>query len=216
MYGLVVLGERRPSWAIAGFCGSAAATILPAHVLLAVLALLGVGSIWLLRIAQFVVRRRPLAVAPVWRQTIAVTAVLLGASLVWGQLTDHSLGGTAMSTGILPFNSYWMVSTALVFLGGVLFYAIPVAWYRSRNGAPLHADIYLGTMIVVVASAVAWGARLADFNMFHAFFGGLAVIATPVAAVAIRSVWKQARASGRPRLAFALAVVASCKWSGVS
>jgi hypothetical protein len=57
---------------------------------------------------------------------------------------------------------------------------------------------------LLVAGAVAWGLRLGDFNMFHAFFGGIAVFATPVAAIAVWRIVIWLRATRRPLLAFAV------------
>ena len=41
--------------------------------------------------------------------------------------------------------------------------------------------------------------RLGDLNMGHLFFGGIAVFATPVAAVAVWSIWRRLRAGGHVR-----------------
>ena len=48
------------SWALAAFVGSAAAVILPAHIVIAVLAAVGVGSVWALRIGQSLLATRRL------------------------------------------------------------------------------------------------------------------------------------------------------------
>jgi hypothetical protein len=37
----------------------------------------------------------------------------------------------------------------------------------------------------IVAAAIGWGSRIGDFNMFHLFFGGIALFGMPAAAVAI-------------------------------
>ena len=52
MYGLVVLGARPPTWALAVFAASAVALILPAHVVIAVLGTVGLGSVWAIRIGE--------------------------------------------------------------------------------------------------------------------------------------------------------------------
>ena len=57
--------------------------------------------------------------------------------------------------------------------------------------------------MLLVASAVAWGARLGDYNTFHLYFGGIAVFATPVAAIAVWSIWMRLRHSRRRLLALA-------------
>ena len=51
---------RPPTWALAVFVGSAAAFILPAHIVIAVLALVGVGSVWAIRIGQSLLATRRL------------------------------------------------------------------------------------------------------------------------------------------------------------
>jgi hypothetical protein len=74
--------------------------------------------------------------------------------------------------------------------------------------APIEAALYLGTSIVVVTGSVVWGARLPDFNTLHLFFGGIVIIGTPAAAVAVWSIWKQLRGKGYRLLA--LTVIALC------
>ena len=60
----------------------------------------------------------------------------------------------------------------------------------------------------MITGAAAWGVRLGDFNMFHVLFGGVAVFATPVAAIAVWTVWMRLRAS-KHRLP-ALAILLLC------
>ena len=204
LYGLAVLGTRGPSWALGGFAGSAAAFILPAHVVIALLGLVGVGSVWTIRIAQsgIAMRRLPY-VPPIWRRTVAATALVLLATVSWGLITGHGLGG-ASSTTVSPFNTAWSGSIAVTTLGAGAFFAIPVAWLAARKEEPARADIYLGTMMLLVAGAVAWGARLGDFNMFYFFLGGIAIFATPVAAIAVWSIWMRLRRIGHARLGAAV------------
>jgi len=89
-------------------------------------------------------------------------------------------------------------------LGAGAFLAIAAAWMLVHRAMPVQAGMYVGTTVLLIAGAVAWGARLGDFNMFHMFFGGIVVFATPVAAIAVWSVWMRLRASGRPLLGFAM------------
>jgi hypothetical protein len=209
LYGLAVLGTRRPTWALAGFAGSAGALILPAHVVIAFLALVGVGSAWAIRIARSLLttRRLPI-VSPIWRRTIIATVIALGATVAWGVLTGHGLGGSAVSPIVTPFNAFWGVSVAAVYLGAGVLLAIPLAWVLAHRDTPAIADIYGGTMVLLIIGAIVWGARLGDFNMFHVFFGGVALIATPVAAVAAYSIWARLRKTRRLRLS--VGVVALC------
>ena len=73
-----------------------------------------------------------------------------------------------------------------------------------RRQAPTEAGLYVGTGVLLVTGAIVWGSMLGDFTTFHAFFGGIAVFATPVAAVAVWRVWLRLRAIGRGRLAVAV------------
>jgi hypothetical protein len=70
----------------------------------------------------------------------------------------------------------------------------------TRRAAPRLAAVFLATVSLVALSAVAWGWRMADYDTFHIFFGAITVFATPVAAVAIWTLWLRLRAMGRLRL----------------
>ena len=93
-------------------------------------------------------------------------------------------------------------------LGAGVLLAIPIAWLLARRTAPFLADLCLGTLALLVAGAIAWGWKLASFNMFYLFFAGIAVIATPVAAVASWWLVERWRAAQHPR--WVLAAVAVC------
>ena len=208
LYGLAVLGTRTPTWALAAFAGSAAACILPAHIVIALLGLVGVGFVWAIRIGESLqtTRRLPV-VSPIWRRTLIVAGIVLLATVAWGELTGHGLGGGGVPPTVSPFNATWAASIAITALGAGVFFAIPVAWFLARKDAPIQADLYLGTLVLLLAGAIAWGARLGDFNMFYVFFGGIAVFAMPAAAVAVWRLWEQLRATGHRRLAVGLAVL---------
>ena len=86
-----VLGGRRASWALAAFVGSAAAMILPAHIAIAALALVGVGAVWAVRIGQSLLATGRLPeVTPVWRQTSSRPA---------SPSSRRSRGGSSPATG---------------------------------------------------------------------------------------------------------------------
>ena len=104
LYGVLVLGHRRPSWALATFSGTGAALILPAHIILALLALLGVGIVWVKRMVQSVTTRQFPGASRTWAYTVIVAALALVASLVWGSSTGHTIGGSAVSAQIPPFH----------------------------------------------------------------------------------------------------------------
>ena len=67
-------------------------------------------------------------------------------------------------------------------------------------------DLYLGTMALVAAGAIAWGLRLSEFTTFYFFYAGIAVFATPVGAAAIWAVLRRLRVARRAKLAIALAI----------
>ena len=63
MYLRTVLGSREPTWGLAALAGSAVAFILPAHIAIAVLGLVGVSGVAAIRILRslvmsLIVRRR--------------------------------------------------------------------------------------------------------------------------------------------------------------
>jgi hypothetical protein len=62
--------------------------------------------------------------------------------------------------------------------------------------------------VLLGVGALVWGARVGDYNTFHLFFAGIAVFATPAAAVAVWSIWRRLRAAGR--LALAIAILVLC------
>ena len=68
--------------------------------------------------------------------------------------------------------------------------------------------MYLGTMVLLVAGAIAWGAMLGQFTMFYLFYAGIAVIATPVAVVAVCVLLQHLRRAKHVRLA--TVVIALC------
>jgi hypothetical protein len=208
IYAFAVLGGRRRDWARAAFVGSAAAVLLPAHIVIAALAVVGVGSVWAIRIGQSLVATRRLPpVAPVWGQTYVAAAIALVVTVAWGFLSGHGLGASGVSASVEPFNTFWRETVATVVISSAACLAVVVAWFMVRRDRPIESGLYLGTMILVVVGTLVWGARLGDFNTFHLFYGGLAVFGTPVAAVAVWSVWQRLRATGRTRVAIALAVV---------
>ena len=209
LYLLAVMGPVRPSWPLACFAGSAFAFILPAHLVIAVLAIVGVAAVWTIRIVRSLLATRRLpTVALIWRGTALATAVALGVTVVWGALTGHGLDSGGPLTGISPFNNSWRDTVLIVTLGAGVLLAIPVAWLLARRTAPFLADLCLGTLALLVAGAIAWGWQLASFNMFYFFFAGIAVIATPVAAVASWWLVERWRAAQHPR--WVLAAVAVC------
>jgi hypothetical protein len=208
MYGLIVLGTRNATWALTTFVGSAAAMILPAHIVIALLSLVGLGSVWTIRVARSLVATRRLPfVAPVWRRTFIATGIVLVATVTWGLLTGHGAVSGGASAGVTPFNASWQASVAIITLGAGAFLAVAIAWFMVRNERPLEADLYIATVTIVVTGAIVWGALLADIFTFHVFFAAIAVFATPAAAVAVWTIWLRLRATGHRLLAVATLVL---------
>jgi hypothetical protein len=208
LYSLAVLRSRDATWALASFVGSAIAFILPAHIAVALLVMLGTGFVWAIRVGQSLLttHRMPI-MSPVWRRSLITLGALLGGTLAWGILTGHDMGGGGSPPVVSPFNASWRESVLITTLGAGILFAIPVAWLLVRKKIPVHADLYSGTMVILVGGAIAWGARLGDFTMFYLFFAGIAVIATPVAVIAVRILWQRLRAMHRLRLATGLVVL---------
>jgi hypothetical protein len=206
---LAVLPARTPTWALAAFVGSAVAFILPAHVVIALLALVGVSAVWAIRVTRSVtVSRRLPALSTAWRRTLVATGTALVATVVWGLATGHGLGGSGgVPPSVSSFNGSWRESVAVTALGGGALFAIPLAWILVRKSRSLEADLYLGTMVILVVGAIGWGARPADVASFHFLYAGIAVFATPVAAVAAWTLWRHLRVTRHLRLAAGVAVL---------
>ena len=92
-------------------------------------------------------------------------------------------------------------------LGAAAFFAIPAGVIALRD-APLIGLMLCGTIAAVVFGALVWGSRIGTFTMFHFFSAGIALVATPIAAIAIRALWQRAQAlAWRP---VAIGLFAAC------
>jgi hypothetical protein len=208
LYVIAEIDLRRSSPALSLFSGTVIASLVPTHLIIALLAIAGAGGALLFNSARFLLDERRLpSVPPRWTGVLIVAVTVGSVSVVWGLLTGHELGASGTSALVNPFNQSWVISVTSVALTAGAFYAIPIAWYVSRDKLAVSATVFIGTISLIVCGAIAWGARLGDFNMFHVFFAGMAVFGAPVAAVAIWALWTHLRDSGRLRLATALLVV---------
>ncbi len=206
---VALLRQRASTWALAAFVGSAVAFILPAHIVIAVLGLVGVGN-RLVHPGRAVAgpRTAPADIPLRWRRTFLAAGIALIATVVWGLMTGHGLGGTTPPSSIVaPFNASWAESIGITVFGAGSFLAIPFVGFLARRRWPDQVDMYVGTLGLLVVGAIAWGARLGDFNMFHTYFAGIAVFATPAASVAIWALLKNLRDTGHLRIAGAVVVI---------
>jgi hypothetical protein len=212
LYILVVMHRRKVTAALACFVASASTLIVPAHVVVALLGFVGLASVWALRTLRSLADARDIPfVAPVWRTTLIATAIALTTTVAWGLLTGHGIGGSGLSPSVAPFNATWRESVAITAACSGAFAAIGVAWLPIRREASVEANLYLGTGALLIVGALAWGARLGDFNMAHLFFAGIVVFATPVAAVAVWSIWVRLRGTGHRRVAIIVLVLSGAQ-----
>ena len=208
LYWIAALRGREITWPVAMFVGSAAAFILPAHIALALLVLVGIGSVAAVRVARSLLAgQRHGLVSRDSGRVLAIASIVAIATVIWGIVTGHAFGDGAVQPIVTPFNDTWRDSVAITILGaGALLaigIALPIAWRTDHA----EAELYLGTLVLVIVGAVVWGARLGEFTMFYLFFAGIAVIATPVAAIASRNLWVRSSAGGHRALAFGLVVL---------
>ncbi len=214
VYSLLVLGDRRGTWALATFVASLFAFILPAHLALAALAVVGVGMLAAAKVIRAAQARRLPILPVVWVRTILATSIAVVSTVTWGIATGHGMGSSASSTGppnispsVVPFNASWGESVAITVLGAGLFLAIPVAWFLHRRDSPGRSDLYFATIGILVVGAIGWGAQLADYTMFYLYFAGIAVFAMTIAPVAVRALWERLRATRHRWLAVGLVLV---------
>ena len=208
LYASIKLGDAPTAWALPLFVGCVVASLWPAHLVIALLMALGAGSVWVYRAARSVCSGTGLpALSVMWRRATAVAVAVSAATIAWGVLTDHGLPTGTDLTG------YRAVQRRLVRVGvgdrggGRGLLAIPIAWLRVSAADALRANLYLATMAILVAGAIGWGVRDGDFNQFYVFFSAITVFGAPASAVALWSLWTDARASGRKLVAMGIAAL---------
>ena len=209
MYAWTVLHDRRPTWTLALFAGCVIALLWPAHIAIALLAAVGAAGVYAYHTARSVRAGSGLPrLATVWRRTMISVAGALVLTLAWGLLTGHEVPAGATSPFTGPFNGTWVASIVSVSVGAGALLAIPIAWLLTSDHQSAHANLYLASIVMVLAGAVGWGIRDGDFNQFYLFFSGLTVFAAPAGAVALWSIWSDARDAGRSGVA--LGVMTLC------
>lgn len=197
-YSVTVLVKGQATWALATFVGSATAFVLPAHLVVAILSLMGIGTVSMVRIGQSLVTTRRLpAISPNWRRVLLTTGIAIVTTVGWGLFTAHGVASTGASPTFSPFNAVWRGAMAFALLGAGALMAIPLAWFMGRKVESIETDLYLGTGVLLVTGAIVWGARIGDLIMAHLFVAGIAVFAIPTGAVAAWSTWRRMRVTGR-------------------
>lgn len=203
LYSLTVMRDRSPSWMLPVFVANVLASIVPAHLVIALLSFIGVGGVWAVRIAVSIqsVRRIPVPTT-VWARTLSVGAFVVAATLLWGFLTEHGMA-PSNPPPVAPFNETWRDSLAITVMGAGILLAIIPAWFLFRTEDRQLADLCLGSGVILLGGALIWGARMSQFTMFYFFYAGLATIVTPIAAACAWKILARLRSANRLRLAAA-------------
>ena len=214
IYALTVLGSEPASWALAAFVGTRRGRrSCPRTSSSPCSPLVGVGSVWALRIGQSLLATRRLpAVPPVWRRTWLATGIALVATVALGppdrarHRDQRALADVVAVQRVLAGDRgdrrprrrarSWRSSS-------------PGSWSaRRRRSRPACTSARSRSWSSAARSSGAPGSR--DFNTFHLFFGALAVFATPAAAVAVWSDLAAASRDDRSSTACAIALVVVC------
>jgi hypothetical protein len=190
---------RPPSFA--PFMAAIGASLLPAHLVVATLAAIGALSVGAARTIERKLRHRSVLVPRSAGWMIILTVGISALTVGWGVATGHGIPASAVSALVTSFGGNWLQSVAGTFIGGVGFFAIPIAWFTLRSEDSVRSWAMFSAMPIVVAGAVLWGARLSDHNNFHLLYAAIAVFAMPMAAVAGCLLWKRMRDLGRPSAA---------------
>ena len=119
LYGLAVLGVGSATWALAVFAGSAAALIVPAHIVIALLASSGSGASGRSRSGS---RSSPRDGCRSSRRYgdghSSRPASPLAPRSSGGLLTGHGVGGSGASPSVPPFNAFWRETVAIIVVCG--------------------------------------------------------------------------------------------------
>ena len=207
LYAATSMPDRKPSRALSGLFATSMVFLLPAHLIIAILAAVGGCAAVAWYAGGQVIAGRHLSIPMAWRQTMLWLGILAALTLAWGILTGHGIAAGGPSPGVPSFGPVWQLSTIAFLLGAGALLTVPLAAVLFWKVEPMLAALSAGATGLVVFGALAWGARLADFNMFHVFFAGVAVFLTPVAAATVWTFWHRARLQGNRVVAIAIVVV---------
>ena len=188
-----------------------AASLIPLHVLIAVICACALATALVLSIVATGTRRRWGPATERQRVAAAAGAASLAAA-GWGFATGHGLPAIPVSETVPAFNEHWRSSVAALAVGSVGFAVVPVAAVDLWSKKPAVALVLAGTTVAIAGGALAWGATYASFNSFHLFFGAVAVVGVPASLVAVGHLW--GRIPRTARLALATAIGAQLALGG--
>jgi hypothetical protein len=135
-----------------------------------------------------------------WRLLVAVVTTSI-ATIAWGVATGHGLGATSSVAGVGAFEPTWQRAILFAALGGGVLLAAPFLLPFMRRHTAVLVALAIGATAATLAGAVVWGARLADFNTFHIFYGAVAALLTPVSVAVALAAIAAARRRGMSRIA---------------
>jgi hypothetical protein len=182
-----------------------AGALVASHILVAATSAVGLLVAGLAALVIPGTERRPMLrgfAAPAIAATVGVVVVI-----GWGWIAGFGVGGSSAVQGVKPFDLAWQRAVVLVSLGGVGLVVGIVIALRLRGGSPRLRPLALGALAAVVAGGLVWGIRLPDFNAFHAFYGPISVLLTPIAVAGLVLGVISLRSAGRRRAATTLLVV---------
>jgi hypothetical protein len=204
----LVVNRFKATPALLLFISGVTAALIPAHIILA--GLTGIGTIG--AVAIWLAGRvrsggtRP-AVDSSTRLLVLIILSVSAATVGWGVVTGHRIGASGLVAGIAPFGSAWRDGVlAATFASGLFLSIPPVLWFRRRM-PDLLFWFGIGIVAIYAFGALAWGARLGDYTMFHVFFGGIAAFATPMAVAATVALARRIRKNDLPRVRLILIVL---------
>jgi hypothetical protein len=205
LYLLAGRGSQRPSTARSLFAAGVVASVVPGHILMALLGLAGAAGVLILRgLTGLTFGRQLPEVFRSSRPTLAFSTLFVATTVGWGLATGHGIGASGASPNVPSFSVNWRESVALTAIGFGPFLVPPLLLAYRRHSSEELRWVIVGGLAVVVAGGIMWGALLGDFNMFHVFFGGIAAFAIPVAVIAIWALWVELRERRYVRLGMLL------------
>ena len=138
------------------------------------------------------------------RAYLAAGALVI-ATLIWAGLTGMVQAAVPSSPLVEPFNASWREFVAITTIGCGVFAAIALAWLTIRRkavdrGRPVPRDACPSDLRRARLGRAS--RRLHD--VLPVLCAGIAVIATPAAAIAVWTLWTRLRASKHAKLAVGL------------